>query len=330
MTATAVDGRIRISGGGLTADLLPFGARLAALWVPDARGRMADVVLGFDDADGYRRSDAFMGAVCGRCANRIADGAFTLDGKRYVLARNDPPNHLHGGPVGFDRRLWEVEAVAADAVTFRYRSDDGEEGYPGTMDAVVSYALADATLRVTMRATADRATIVNLAQHSYWNLDGQGSGDILGHTLRIDAGRYTPVDATLIPTGELAAVAGTPFDLRAPVPLGRAMAGVPGGFDHNWALDGPGARIRLISPASGRGLEIITTAPGVQVYAGGKLSDAVPGKNGARYHPFAGVALETQAFPDSANRPYFPSVRLDPGQTYAHDMAVRFFVEPRD
>ncbi|MGQ9370012.1 aldose epimerase family protein [Azospirillum sp. ST 5-10] len=331
--AVLPDGRLRIEAGGLSAVLLPFGARLAELHAPDAAGRTADVVLGFDDAAGYARSDAYMGAICGRYGNRIAGGAFTLDGIRHALARNDPPNHLHGGVRGFDRAVWTAEPEPdgqADAVRFRHRSADGDEGYPGAVEVEATYALGgDGTVRITMRGTTDRPTVLNLVHHSYWNLGGHGSGDVLGHVVRVDADRYTPVDATLIPTGAPAPVAGTPFDLRIPVALGDAMAGVPGGFDHNWVLNGgpdpARPRVRVVDPVSGRGLEIATTAPGLQLYAGGKLGDAVPGKGGARYRPFAGLALETQAFPDSPNRPDFPSVRLDPGEIYEHLMVLRLF-----
>lgn len=319
--------RLTLDGqDGLRLTLLTLGARVAELWVPDRDGRPADVVLGLDHAADHRAGGSYMGATCGRFANRIAGGRFTLDGVTHQLDRNEGANHLHGGRAGFDRQEWDIAETSPSQVTFTLASPAGEMGYPGHVTARCTYRmLGDRRLMIEMSATTDAATIVNLAHHGYYNLAGHGAGDILGHSLHLAASSRLLVDSANIPTGEIAPVAGTAFDFTAPRPIGQALPG-PGGFDHCFCLDQPLGRIAgedlrfcaaLGDPVSGRRLRIWTTAPGVQVYTGAHF-DATPGKRGARYPRFAGVALETQGFPDAPNHPGFPGARLDPGQTYRH------------
>lgn len=326
-----VPGFILSNQAGLRAKLVAYGARLTEMHVPDREGHSADVVLGYDDLAGYQGSTTYFGATCGRVGNRIAHGAFTLDGKPYQLALNDGPNHLHGGPGGYDRRVWAATTdSAANAVIFTLASADGDEAYPGTLGVTTRYQLTETgELKIRMTAATDAPTLVNIVHHSYWNLAGQG--DIGGHHLRIDADHFTPVDATLIPSGAILPVAGTPFDFRRERPLGPALDGVgDGGFDHNWCLNGPAdivrPVVRLVDPVSGRGLEVATNQPGVQFYAaGGFPADGVVGKAGQRYPRFGGIALETQKFPNAANLGQFPSMRLAPGVLYDHAMDFRFF-----
>jgi len=274
-----------------------------------------------------------MGATCGRYASRIRDSAFWLDGRRWQLSANEGPHHAHGGRAGFDRKLWRARAEpAANAVVFEHVAPDGDEGYPGELAASVAYRLTDDdVLAIDFEARASAPTVVNLVHHSYWNLGGHGAGDVLGHELAIDSDFYLPIDAALVPTGEVAKVDGTPFDFRTAKRIGRDIAAVPtaaGGFDHNWCLRGPADALRraltLADPGSGRGFELWTTAPGVQVYTGGHFRDPVIGKQGARYAQYAGVALETQRFPDAPNLPHFPACRLDPGDVYRQRMEFRF------
>jgi aldose 1-epimerase len=327
--------------GGLVARVMTHGAILTELHVPDRDGRFADVVLGFDDLERYLEGHPYFGATTGRVANRIASGKFTLDGKEYTLAINNPPNHLHGGAAGLDARLWKAEDVTAaegPAVKFTYRSPDGEEGYPGNLDIAVTYTLTDAgELRIDYLATTDRATPVNLTHHSYFNLAGAGAGTVLDHELTIAASRYTPVDATGIPTGAILAVAGTPMDFTRPVAIGvriGELAGNPGGYDHNYVLDrGEGApalvrAARVVEPRSGRVLELSTTEPGLQLYTGNYLDGKLLGKGGKLYRKHYGLCLEAQHFPDSVNHPNFPSIILRPGETYRQTTVHRFSVAP--
>ena len=318
---------------GLTARVITFGATLTELWTPDRAGHPGDVVLGFDDLDGYVARSPYFGATVGRVANRIARGRFTLDGAAYQLATNNGPNFLHGGLKGFDKVVWTAEIVpAADgvAVRFTYVSRDGEEGFPGTLTASVTYTLtSDDVLRLDYAATTDRATPVNLSNHTYWNL--RGEGDILGHVLWLDADLYTPVDDTLIPTGEQSPVRGTPMDFTTATAVGARIDDVPGkpvGYDHNFVLrNGTGTlalALRLSEPFSGREVEMWTTEPGIQFYSGNFLDGTLTGKRGTVY-PFHGaIVLEAQHFPDSVNQPKFPSIVLAPGRTYTQTTLYRF------
>jgi aldose 1-epimerase len=319
---------------GVTARIMTHGAILTELHVPDRHGASADVVLGFDRLDGYLAEHPYFGATVGRVANRIAHGRFTLDGVEYRLACNNGRHHLHGGVRGFDRRIWSASSsVTADgpSVTFRYTSPDGEEGYPGTLEATTVYTLRAGALRIAFTAKTDRATPVSLTNHSYVNLAGAGSGDILGHELRLSASRYTPTDAELIPTGELAPVAGTAYDFRAPTPIGARATQtglVPAGYDTNFALDRSGdglahaATVR--DPGSGRVLDVFTTAPGIQVYTSNFLDGSLTGKSGHVYRQYGALCLEPQHFPNAINEPRFPSPVLRPGQVYEHTLEYRF------
>ncbi len=316
------------NGRGLVLRAINFGAIVTELHVPDRAGRPADVALGMKDVDAYLAGHPYFGCIAGRCANRIAEGRFAIDGRSHQLARNNGPHHLHGGVRGFDRRVWEVDGADAGSVRFSLASPDGEEGYPGNVKAQVVYALtAQDEFRVEMTATTDAPTLLNLAQHTYWNLAGHASGSILDHVLTLDADRYTPVDATLITTGALAEVAGTPFDFRRPKRIGEDLGRVPGGYDHNYVVrggDGLRRAARLEDPASGRCMELFATEPGIQFYTGNFLDGTARGKTGAVYGRHAGLCLETQKFPDAANKPGWPSPLLRPGETYRHVMVHRF------
>ena len=313
---------------GIEVRAITYGGIILSLRTPDRDGRLGDIVLGYDSLAGYLRASPYFGAIIGRYGNRIANGRFTLDGQTYTLAANNGPNHLHGGIRGFDKVVWSAEPLETDSavgVVFTYTSPDGEEGYPGTLRVQVTYTLADdGKLAFDYLATADRATPVNLTQHSYFNL--AGSGDVLGHELTIAASDFTPVDATLIPTGAVAPVDGTPFDFRTPTAIGaRIAADHPQlanglGYDHNFVLDreGPGLApaARVVAPASGRTLDVWTTEPGLQFYSGNFLDGSITGKAGRVYAHRAGFCLETQHFPDSPNQPAFPSTILRPGEEY--------------
>ncbi|MFE6067382.1 aldose epimerase family protein [Streptomyces sp. NPDC056525] len=323
--------RWTVAAGGTRLRVLSYGGIVQALEVPDRRGRYANVSLGFDNLEDYVAGSPYFGAVIGRYGNRIACGAFTLDGSTYRLPVNDDPNSLHGGDKGFDKRVWDVEPYAQGrdtGLTLRYVSADGEMGYPGTLRIRVDYVLTPrGDFRIDYRATTDRATVVNLTNHTYFNLAGEGSGSILDHTLRIAASRYTPVDSTLIPTGELARVAHTPFDFRSGKPMGRDIREAHQqvlfgrGYDHNFVLDKgltdtPQHAVTVTEPVLGRVMEIATTEPGVQFYSGNFLDAALAGTSGKVYRQGDGFCLETQHFPDSPNQPSFPSTVLRPGRTY--------------
>lgn len=333
------------NGKGITARILSWGALLRSLDVPDRSGKAADVVLGYNDLASYLTKGSYFGVSVGRYANRIRAGRFTLDGQTYTLATNDGPNALHGGAAGFDKRLWTITAVkggAAPSVTLRYVSPDGEEGYPGTLTATATYTLdATDTLTVTYEATTDKPTIVNLTNHSFFNLAGEGSGrSILDQTLTIPAERFTPVDATLIPTGAHLPVTGTPFDFRKPTVIGARIRDGRDeqivrarGYDHNWVVtDAPTAEPHLVArvedPESGRILEVASNQPGVQFYAGNFLNATVVGKSGLAYRQSDALALEPELFPDTPNQPAFGSARLDPGKTYRNVIAYRFSTSP--
>jgi aldose 1-epimerase len=329
---------LTIEGGGLRARVITWGARLVELWTPDREGRLEDVVLGFDTLEEYLATDHYFGATCGRYGNRIAGGRFRLDGAEVEVDRNEAGNHLHGGREGFDRKIWEVEEAGPSRVRLRAASADGEMGFPGACALWTTYELTGAgELLVTMEATTTRPTVMNMVHHGYFNLAGQGSGDVLGQELRLPAPFYTPVDAELLATGEVRSVAGTPFDFREAKPIGRDIGQLPGvavggleggGYDHNWCLEGAGVPLReaaeLRDPASGRRLRLSTTERGVQVYTGGYLTDRVAAKRGRRMCRFAGLTFETQAFPGTPNHAHFPPAVLRPGEAYRHRMVFAF------
>jgi aldose 1-epimerase len=325
---------------GVTAKVITYGATLTELIVPDRAGKPGNVVLGYDRLEPYLAGTPYFGSTVGRVGNRIAKARFTLNGRTYTLAANNGPNHLHGGLKGFDKVVWKAETVpgaGAASVKFSYRSPDAEEGYPGNLDVTVVYTLTDDNdLRLDYTATADKATPVNLTNHSYFNLAGDGSGDILGHVLMIAADQFTPVDDTLIPTGELKPVKGTVFDFTTPTAIGARVAKVPiappVGYDHNFVLrkaagSGPRLAARVVEPTSGRTMEVHTTEPGVQFYSGNFLDGTLKNRKGVTYAKHAGFCLETQHFPDSVNQPGFPSTILEPGQTYRTTTVYRFGVE---
>jgi aldose 1-epimerase len=321
---TAIEAFTLANSNGVEVRAIEYGAIIVSLRAPDKKGQSADIVLGYDTLDGYLKNNSpYFGAVVGRYANRIAKGRFTLDGHEYTLATNNPPNHLHGGVKGFDKVAWTGEPLAGrdPGVAFTYTSRDGEEGYPGTLEVRVTYTLNERNeLTVDYRATTDKPTIVNLSQHGYFNLSG-GERDILGHELTIAADRFTPVDPTLIPTGELAPVAGTPFDFTKPTRVGARIDQKDvqlergHGYDHNFVLSGRRSA-RLVDPESGRTLDVTTTEPGMQLYTGNFLDGTITGKGGRVYARRSGLCLETQHFPDSPNHPDFPSTVLAPGAAY--------------
>ncbi|MBW8015196.1 MAG: galactose mutarotase [Planctomycetes bacterium] len=322
------------NANGMIVKISEYGGIVTELHVPDRDGNMADVVLGYENLDKYVEATPYFGALIGRYGNRIAKGKFTLDGKEYTLATNNDENHLHGGDVGFDKVVWDTRTKETEngaSLVLTYVSKDGEEGYPGNLTCKVIYTLTnDNELKIKYEATTDAPTVVNLTHHSYFNLAGHDSGTILDQELMIDADKYTPVDAGLIPTGELAPVEGTPMDFRTPIKIGARIAqltGDPGGYDHNWVLnnsDGKYAKVAsLYDPESGRLMEIFTTELGLQFYSGNFLDSSNKGK-GATYNKHNGLCLETQHFPDSPNQPQFPSTVLRPGQTYTYETAYKF------
>jgi len=327
-----------LTNGGVEVRTIPYGATIVSIRVSDRSGHVADIVLGFDNLDGYLKPNPYFGAAVGRYGNRIAKGRFTLDGRTYQLATNNGPNHLHGGVKGFDKALWRgapIDRSGVVGVAYTYTSQDGKEQYPGTVTARVTYTLsASRELTIGYDATTDEPTPINLTQHSYLNLAGEGNGDILGHELAIDADRFTPVDATLIPTGELAPVEGTPFEFRRPTPIGRRIDTENEqlrngkGYDHNVVLNGTSGTLRhaarVVNPASGRTLDISTTEPGMQFYAGNFLDGTITGKSGHVYRRRSGLCLETRHFPDSPNRPNCPSTILRLGERYQSKTAFAF------
>jgi len=329
--------------GGPTVAISNLGGAVVSALVADRSGRFADVILGYPDLAGYQGDTSFFGQLIGRYANRIANGRFALGGKLFALPTNDGPNHLHGGPLGFGRKLWRAAVVRGpdgEALELRLTSPDRDEGYPGKLEVAVVYSLtADGSLRIDYVATADAETIVNLTSHAYFNLAGEGSGDILGHELEIEADEFTPVDAKLIPTGERRAVAGTPFDFRRPTAIGARIADpyeqmrIAGGYDHNFVLRGTRGTLRraarVVEPSSGRVLEVLTTEPGLQFYSGNFLDGSIVGKSGKAYGHRGGFCLEPQTFPDAPNRPEFPSAALRPGETYKQTTIYRFGVVKR-
>jgi len=325
-----------LRAGSYAAKLINYGAAISELIVPDRQGHPTDVVLGFEDMTGWQsKSNPYFGCIVGRVANRIAKGKFTLGGREYSLAVNNPPNALHGGVKGFDKVVWQAEELRASApsVQFTYKSRDGEEGYPGNLTTTVNYSLTESgVLTIGYEATTDKPTPVNLTNHAYFNLNGAKSGsNILNHMLMIAAHKYTPSDATLIPTGELASVAGTPLDFTKPTEIGariKQIQATPQGYDHNYVLDSGGGRLALAarasSPSTGITLEMQTTEPGVQLYTGNFLDGTAKGKGGVIYQQHGAFCLEAQHFPDSVNQRAFPSVILEPGKTYRQTTVYRF------
>jgi len=337
-----VDLYVLTNKGGAEASITNYGGAVVSIKVPDRNGKPADVVLGYDSADGYVNDKSHFGGIIGRFGNRIAHAQFVLDGKTYTLAKNNGENTLHGGVKGFDKALWTAKTLPAkdgQSLELSYLSKDGDEGFPGNLKVTVTYTWTDANaLQIEYSATTDKKTVVNLTNHSYFNLAGQGSGDILGHQLVIEADKFTPVDAGLIPTGELRDVGGTPFDFRKPVAIGARtdqdddQLKLGGGYDHNYVLrrsagGGESRAARVVEPASGRVLEVWTTEPGVQFYTGNFLDGKTPGKGGFTYPRRNAFCLETQHFPDSPNQPKFPSVVLKPGERYHTITTYKFSVE---
>ncbi len=324
------------NSSGIKVTLIDYGATLVALEVPDREGKTDDIVLGFDSVAPYiAETSPFMGATVGRYANRIAFGKFSLDGKEYALATNDNAHHLHGGDVGFNRVLWESEPLDRDdavGIRFRYLSKDGEEGYPGNLSCEVRYVLSGSELRIEYEAQTDAPTPINLTHHSYFNLAGAASGaTILDHELEIEAAHYTPVDETLIPTGDIDPVEGTPLDFRSARAIGDRIEDIEGGYDHNFVLDSQNGSLTLaakvVHHATGRVMEVRTTEPGLQFYTGNFLDGTLRGKGGTQYRKHSGFCLETQKYPDSPNRPEFPTSILLPGETYSQTTIYRFYTE---
>jgi aldose 1-epimerase len=324
------------NAAGTEAKITDFGGRIVSLKTADRSGNFADIVLGFENLDGYLRKNPFFGALVGRYANRIANGKFELDGHTYELARNNGPNALHGGLRGFDKVIWDSQIIDTGngfALELSYLSINGEEGYPGTLKAFVTYSLNEKNeLVIDYQATTDKDTVLNLTNHSYFDLSGQFAGNILDHVVTIHADRFTPVDSNLIPTGELRDVSGTPFDLRSPQRIGARIdedyeqLKLGWGYDHNFVLNGRGLRViaSVVEPTTGRKLEVLTTQPGVQFYTGNHLDGSVTGKGGVTYKYRFGFCLETQHFPDSPNKPSFPSTVLKPGDQFHEITIFRF------
>ena len=335
---TPVERYTMVNSHGMEVRAMTYGGIITNLRVADKSGKFDDVVLGFDDFAGYLNNKPYFGAIIGRYANRIAKGKFTLDGKEYTLAINNGPNSLHGGLKGFDKVVWHAEPFEKPGslgIVFTYLSKDGEEGYPGNLNTKVTYTLTDNNeLIFDYEATTDKATPVNLTQHTYFNLAGDGHGDILGHVLRMSALRFTPVDKDLIPTGELRSVDGTPLDFAQQTPIGLHINDkdeqlvLAGGYDHNFVIDrtteGMALTARVEEPTTGRVMEVYTTEPAVQFYTGNFLDGTITGKHGHVYSKRTGFTLETQHYPDSPNHPEFPSTILRPGQTFHSRTSYKF------
>lgn len=325
---------------GLTARVTEYGAILVSMQVPDREGKLQDITHGYETLEGWLTNNAYLGATVGRFGNRIKDGKFQLDGREYVLATNNTPGGipcaLHGGDKGFDKVLWTGKVIAENAVEFSYLSGDGEEGYPGNLSVKVTYTLTDGNeLKWQAEATTDAPTIVNLVHHTYWNLSGDPARLVNDHLLTLEADSYLPTDSGLIPTGEIAPVAGTPLDFTVPTAIGDRVDAdfealhLAGGYDHAWVLrsqQGVALAARLLHPGSGRMMEVLTDQPAIQFYGGNFLDGSAVGKGGIAYARRTGLCLETEGFPDSPNRPEFPSAVLRPGETYSHMMIHRFSV----
>ncbi len=340
-----VDRYTLTNGSGMRVRILTYGGVVQSIDVPDAHGRSANVVLGFGALEGYLAPNPYFGALIGRFANRIHGGRFSLDGAMYQLPANDGPNTLHGGPQGFDKQVWQASSACdgtSARVTLQHTSPDGDQQFPGVLSTTVTYTLGSTgDLRLDYRATTDRPTPVNLTNHAYFNLSGEGSGSVEDHVLTIRANAYTPVDAALIPTGEIAPVAGTPLDFREPRRIGERIRDdfeqlrFARGYDHNFVVDRPGGdrslmqAARVEDAASGRVLEVFTTEPGLQFYSGNFLDGSLQGASGRLYRQTDALTLETQHYPDSPNEPHFPSTVLRPGETWASTTVFRFSVKAR-
>ena len=337
-----VDLFVLTNKNGAEVSITNYGGAVVSLKVPDRSGKLADVVLGYDGIDGYVNDKSYFGALVGRYGNRIGHAQFVLDGKTYTLAKNNGENSLHGGVKGFNKAVWTAKTLSkkdGQSLELSYLSKDGEEGFPGNLKVTVTYTWTDANaLKIEYSATTDKKTVVNLTNHSYFNLAGQGNGDILGHLLTIEADKFTPVDSGLIPTGELRDVAGTPFDFRKSTAIGARISQddeqlkLGGGYDHNFVLrrsagSSETLAARVVEPTSGRVLEVWTTEPGVQFYTGNFLDGKSAGKGGATYPKRSAFCLETQHFPDSPNQPKFPSVALNPGERYHTITTYKFSAE---
>ena len=338
---TVVDGKkvalyVLKNASGMEVAITNYGGRIVSIMVPGKDGKWADVELGFDNIHDYLTVPNNFGALIGRYANRIAKGSFTLEGREYTLEKNNGPNHLHGGSHGFDTRVWDVTEATDKELKLHYLSKDMEAGYPGNLDVTVTYTLKDDnSIVIDYSATTDKTTVVNLTNHAYFNLKGAGEGTVMDHVLTIFADAFTPVDSTMIPTGEIRPVEGTPLDFRTPTPLGERIDSdykqlvMGNGYDHNWVLkkeasDSVVLAARLLEPASGRILEVYTNEPGIQCYTGNFLDGTIHGKGGKVYLRRGAVCLETQHYPDSPNHPEFPSVVLKPGEKY-HSVCIYKF-----
>jgi aldose 1-epimerase len=325
---------------GVEIHVINYGGIITHLLAPDRNGKVEDIVLGYDSLAGYLKESPFFGAIVGRYGNRIANGKFKLDGKEYTLVQNNNGQHLHGGTVGFDKVFWDIQennSSAGNGLRLTYLSKDMEEGYPGNLNVTVDYTLTEENeLRIDYKATTDKATVVNLTQHSYFNLSGNGSRDILDHVLKLNADQYVPVTKVLIPTGQLAPVKGTPFDFNTPTPVGARINDrheqlqIAGGYDHCWVLSDK-SNLKdaglLYDSVSGRTLQVLTTEPGIQFYSGNFLTGTITGKGGVVYKHRYGLCLETEHFPDSPNQSQFPSVVLKPGETYSTQTIYKFGVK---
>jgi aldose 1-epimerase len=322
-----------LNDGKIEVRIMTYGGIILSLHVPDREGKLDDIVLGHDSVEGYIPNPPYLGALIGRYANRIANGTFQLDGKSYTIPRNNGENALHGGPRGFDQVIWTGKRIK-NGVELTHVSNDGDQGFPGTLTTTVGYSLHTSALRIEYSATTDKPTIVNLTHHAYFNLAGQGRGDVLAHIVNIDASRFTPVNENLIPTGELRPVQGTPFDFRTPHAIGErinaddAQLHFAGGYDHNFVLDHSEGQLaeaaEVYEPTTGRILKVLTSEPGVQLYTGNFLDGSMVGKNGRVYGMRSAFCLETQHFPDSANHPSFATTELRPGEKF-HSVTVFHF-----
>ena len=318
----------------ITVKIITYGGIITSILMPDKYGKIDDIVLGFNSINDYLGEHPYLGALIGRYGNRIAKGRFVLNGKEYTLTVNDGPNHLHGGLIGFDKVIWDATEFQNEnevGVRLTYLSKDGEEGYPGNLNTKVKYSLNDRDeLVISYKATTDKPTVVNLTNHTYFNLAGEGSGNVLDHEIMINAQRYTVVSDDLIPTGELKPVKGTALDFSAPQKIGARISEVAGGYDHNYVLEKTGKQLSLAAkvydPKNGRILEVFTTEPGIQFYTGNFLDGTLTGKAGKPYGKQAGFCLETQHFPDSPNQPEFPSTLLNPGEIYRQMTIYKFSV----